>query len=544
MICNLLRRLTPVAFLLVVLPPTRAGEVLYNGIVLPDAWPPANLDPKSRDPIPVPYLARPPEVIPIDVGRQLLVDDFLIEQTTLTRHFHQPEQYPGNPILAPETPVELNGGRQPVACPFSDGVFYDSKDRLFKMWYHAGWFDGTAYATSRDGLHWTRPPLDVVPGTNRVIAPRDDCRRDGVSVWIDLETVDPAERYKMFLYARSKTVPTGGHLLTSSDGIHWHPRATTGPLGDNSTFFYNPFRKKWVFSIRSSRNQRTRDYWESSDFLAARRWSPQAPVFWLGADRLDPADPQIGERTQLYKIDAVGYESLLVGLLQIHYGPPNAVCEKGKFPKVTELELGFSRDGFHWDRTCRETFLGATRKAGDWNRAYVHSVGGVCLIVGDKLHFYYGAFSGKSPALGGDIYAGGATGVAFLRRDGFASMDAGRQGGTLTTRTLAFKGRHLFVNLAAAQGEFRAEVLDEQGRAIAPFTKENCLPVAADSTRRRVAWQGAKDLGALAGRKVKLRFHLRQGQLYAFWVTPDPGGASYGYAAAGGPGFPGPVDRP
>ena len=29
---------------------------------------------------------------------------------------------------------------------------YDPADGLFKLWYHAGWFDGTALATSRDGV--------------------------------------------------------------------------------------------------------------------------------------------------------------------------------------------------------------------------------------------------------------------------------------------------------------------------------------------------------------------------------------------------------
>ncbi len=57
------------------------GEVLYNGIVLPREWPPRLVDfPTSVDKEPVipPYLVSPPAVIPIDVGRQLLVDDFLI----------------------------------------------------------------------------------------------------------------------------------------------------------------------------------------------------------------------------------------------------------------------------------------------------------------------------------------------------------------------------------------------------------------------------------------------------------------------------------
>ena len=66
-----------------------AGEVLYNGIRLPVRWPPGA--PLNREPMPVSYLKSPPEVIPIDVGRQLFVDDFLIQETTLRRVFHQPE---------------------------------------------------------------------------------------------------------------------------------------------------------------------------------------------------------------------------------------------------------------------------------------------------------------------------------------------------------------------------------------------------------------------------------------------------------------------
>src|SRR5262245_31775855 len=62
--------------------PTESGEVLYNGIALPKLWPPRR-DTLPRDPVDPPYLNQPPKVISIDLGRQLLVDDFLIEQTTL-----------------------------------------------------------------------------------------------------------------------------------------------------------------------------------------------------------------------------------------------------------------------------------------------------------------------------------------------------------------------------------------------------------------------------------------------------------------------------
>ena len=59
-----------------------------------------------------------------------------------------------------------------------------------------------------------------------------------------------------------------------------------------------------------------------------------------------------------------------------------------------------------------------------------------------------------------------------------------------------------------------------------------------------MTWKGGSDLSSLSGKIVKLRFHLTRGQLYAFWVTPDPKGASFGYVAAGGPDFSGPMDVP
>jgi hypothetical protein len=140
--------------------------------------------------------------------------------------------------------------------------------------------------------------------------------------------------------------------------------------------------------------------------------------------------------------------------------------------------------------------------------------------------------------------AGASTGLATLRRDGFASLDAGPEGGTLTTRPVRFRGKHLFVNLEAPDGELRVEVLDEQGRPIAPFDREHCQPVRGDGTKHAVRWDGAADLSPVAGKPVRFRFYLTRGSLYAFWVTPDAGGASYGYLAGGGPGYAGTADVP
>ena len=163
---------------------------------------------------------------------------------------------------------------------------------------------------------------------------------------------------------------------------------------------------------------------------------------------------------------------------------------KTKTAQVTDLALAYSRDGFHWHRPDRTPFLAGTAREGDWDRAYLHSAATVCTIVGDKLYFYYGGWSGKSPKLGGDMYAGGATGVAILRRDRFASLDAGESGGTLTTRPVTFRGSYLFANVAAPQGQLRAEVLDERGEVIATYSRANSVPCTADAARQLLTWKG------------------------------------------------------
>src|SRR5207245_11627176 len=157
----------------------RKGETLYNGIRLPPSWPPRATG-FSREPMKAPYLHSPPSVIPIDVGRQLFVDDFLIESSSLKRTHHRTKYHPATPVLKPDKPWEMTG-RDPCAMVFSDGVWYDPQDKLFKMWYMGGIVRTTCYATSKDGIHWEKPALDVQKGTNVVHAGG----RDSTTVWLD-----------------------------------------------------------------------------------------------------------------------------------------------------------------------------------------------------------------------------------------------------------------------------------------------------------------------------------------------------------------------
>jgi hypothetical protein len=514
-------------------------ETLYNGIELARPWPPVRRE-LSAIPQRPPYLASPPAVINIDVGRQLFVDDFLIEESSLHRTFHQAEYHAVNPVLTPvrtwerRDPYSVMTGTppSPSAMVFSDGVFFDPADKLFKMWYMAGYQQHTALALSHDGVNWERPVLDVVPGTNIVSAEG----RDSNTVWLDLEAGAPAERFKMagFNYD-AKTLK----LWTSRDGIHWRFAGTTGPTHDRSTFFRNPFRGVWVFSLRAGQAEnlkRYRRYLETREFSSAQ-WRESEPVAWVGADSRDVVRDDLKTTPEIYNLDAVAYESVMLGLFTMYRG------ENTEREKPNDICVGFSRDGFHWSRESRSPFIPVSERQGSWNWGNVQSAGGGCLVVGDRLHFYV---SGRQGVPGTGMPGECSTGLAILRRDGFASLTdtwppglarpVSRLRSQLTTRPIRFSGGHVFVN-AVVDGDLRVEVLDAGGRVIEPFSLERSVPVSGDGCRLEISWRGAPPVSALAGQVVRFRFSLNRARLYAFWVSPSPAGASRGYVAGGGPGF-------
>jgi hypothetical protein len=104
---------TRITLILTAPPVLDAAEVLYNGIVLPETWPPKVQweDIKARKPIAEPpYLVHPSAVIPINVGRQLFVDGLLVAQTTLKRAYHPAACHSANPVFT--GPVDTVGLRQ------------------------------------------------------------------------------------------------------------------------------------------------------------------------------------------------------------------------------------------------------------------------------------------------------------------------------------------------------------------------------------------------------------------------------------------------
>ena len=324
----------------------KTGETLYNGIELPGVWPP-KIDLANRGAMEVPYLeeANIPKVIPIDLGRQLFVDDFLIERTDLARIYPKPVKYAGNPVLWPETAREKSeGGLYPVALPKGGGLWWDPERKVFRLWYEASWIGHICYAESKDGIRFERVNTDVEPGGNCVLPQQ---HVDSWSVVPDPECADPAQRWKLFVHPGCNANRT--LLYVSADGIHWTGPKLSGAADDRSTMFYNPFRRKWCFSLRSCWRGRSKNYAEFDDFLSSDwQWpwngvskrvytNTEHCVLWMAADRLDrqTSDPDLNEQASLYSMDAVAYESIMLGAAEIHWGPENDVCgEKGEYHTI------------------------------------------------------------------------------------------------------------------------------------------------------------------------------------------------------------------
>jgi len=86
-----------------------------------------------------------------------------------------------------------------------------------------------------------------------------------------------------------------------------------------------------------------------------------------------------GTRPQLYNLDAVAYESVMLGLFSMWRG------ERPDREKPNDVCVGFSRDGWNWTRPDRRAFIPVSETYGDWNYSNVQSVGGGCLVMGDEL---------------------------------------------------------------------------------------------------------------------------------------------------------------
>jgi hypothetical protein len=96
-------------------------------------------------------------------------------------------------------------------------------------------------------------------------------------------------------------------------------------------------------------------------------------------------------------------------------------------------------------------------------------------------------------------------------------VQAPLSGGEILTHPLVFDGRYLVLNFSAsAAGSVRVEVLPRNSDTpLEGFALDQCVELLGDDLQRTVSWRGRPDLGRLSGAPVRLRFVLRDADLYS-----------------------------
>ena len=467
-------------------------------------------------------LASGPSSEPIDLGSRLepLVDRFLIQSLSgdARLQLHQPQRR--EVVLVHDVPWE--GNLTAHHTLFRDG------DR-YRMYYGGRHYQPgqkvrhvlVCYAESRDGIHWTRPNLGQFE--------YEGSRANNI-VWMDDPWADSEQRNPMAVFkdsnpaaapdARYKSIARGDdgvYALKSPDGIHWsllaqEPVIPKGDMGLDSQnlAFWDGLRGRYVCYLRSGRThptgQRVRDVKTavSHDFLT---WTepvfleyPGAPVEHLYTNQIRP----YARAPHIY----LGF-------------PKRFVPERNqdrKLPGVSDGVFMSSRDGVRFHRWGEAVVRPGLQPERWMTRNNMIGWGILSLpssVAGepDELSIYVteSYYSGPASRLRRYTY----------RLDGFVSLRAPLAGGGMTTRPIRFRGSRLVLNCStSAAGSIRVEIQDEAGRPIPGYSLQDSREIFGDSVEQAVSWKRSGHLGSLSGRTVRLRFLLKDADLYALQFLP------------------------
>ena len=453
--------------------------------------------------------------------RHLFIDNFQIDKKSKVTLTVNPPQLKELVIIA-DKPWELNGISS--YC----NVFWDDNYKQYRLYYVPIHLQSKpiyrlALATSKDGVHWEKPNLDVVEWQgskeNNIVI---DSQREG-TVMID-PNGSPEARY-VFL---STEPQIGARLFTSPDGIHW----TMGPMvisdhhsdSQISTFWDDQLRKYVHYPKVITDEKRPRAIGRVETSRMDEVWPSEIPVVMSG-DKADPIGVDLYTNSaQKYALARNVYFAFPTPYY--HYNEPSraylnepALKLGGKKNDgVIETQLAVSRDGKKWIR-YRTSYVPLYNHEG--RDLKVNMVFPGMVYHDTYIEHYFGGYAFTHGDTNARVRLKGRElgGIFRLlqRIDGFVSADFDYKGGSLTTKPFTFDGDTLKLNVnTSAAGEGRVAVLDESGNALSRLGIEDCDFINGDYPAKTVTWRGKSDVSALSGKTVRLRFQMRGAKLYAF----------------------------
>lgn len=445
---------------------------------------------------------------PVDIGtrRELFVDDYLIDQMKDARRVLQ-KPVRREVVLVADQPFETSGSG--YYNLFRDG------DRV-RMYYRSFMPEKdegadlsqkqcASIAESTDGIHFERPVLGLFEVNGS--------RKNNV-VWQGVEAHNfcgfrddnpackPQERYKA----------VGGgwqalHALASPDGIHWtrmqeEPTDAKGAFDSLNVAFWDALLGCYrLFSryFEADSGVRAIQSATSEDFL---HWTEPGPHQY---DEGVPLEHFYTNAT----VPCPGAEHILLSFPK-RFVPQRTKCTDGMvYPGdgISDAVFMCSRDGVRWDRSFLEAWVRSGLDPRNWTHRNNMPARGIIETAPDEWSMYvsehYGWQTNRLRRL-------------TIRPWGFVSVNAPYAGGEFTTRPITCSAGELRLNYAtSAVGSAQVEIQSEDGKPAEGFSLADMEPLFGDELDALVTWKGRSDLSSLAGRRVRLRFALRDADVFS-----------------------------
>jgi hypothetical protein len=485
----------------------------------------------------------------VNIGdrRELLLDNLLVGRLEggAERVFHKP--VPREVVMKFDQPWEGN------ACGFVT-VFKDG-DR-YRMYYRAenapntaggenrGNFTFDCYAESPDGIHWTKPLLGLAEfqgSKDNNILPKVPVPEGWtLSALNPFRDENPAAAPDALYKAVAPLFGPGNNpddwwsgrekslaILKSPDGIHWSFMQENG-IVRNEGHFDSQNVAFWDTNIRAYRVY-FRQSFNSEKQVSRDNKTATSPDFinWSSGVLLQHLKKPTA---QFYSNGIRNYHRaphISIGLPCMYEDRPwspameqlpdtearrKNVAAWGRPGPLSEVQLMWSRDGSTFELSPSTFLPPGPERPGTYT--YYEAVAWHLVETASDLE-------GAAPELTlyrNEFYEMGVVQLRryTLRLDGFASIHAPIAGGELITPPLIFKGSQLSMNFASsAFGSLRVEIQDADGKPIPGFKLDDSIDLYGDTVARNAIWKNKPDLAALAGKPVRLRFVMRDADLYS-----------------------------
>lgn len=465
-------------------------------------------------------LATAAEPLAIGSRLEMFVDQHLLEKLDgCSLKLHEP-------TLAGKA-LQLDAPWEGSFCGYftvlKDGDTY----RLYYRGSPAGRGDGstsesTCMAESKDGITWTKPKLglfeaDGSKDNNIVLKESPFCHN--FAPFLDTNPAcKPEERYK----AVAGTAKSGLVAWSSPDGIHWkkmqdEPVFRKGAFDSQNVPFWSESEQCYCLYFRVFTGGTVDEKkWQPKGYRTVARTTSKDFIHWDEGVRMTFGDTR---PEHLYTNGTFPYFRAphIYIATPMRFLPGRKVLtdeqakelgvKPGYSSDCAEAVLMSTRGGNVYDRTFMEAWIRPGTDIGNWaSRAGLTSCG-IVPTGPAEISLYKQAH-----------YAQPTTHVLryTLRTDGFASVNAPYKGGEFTTKPLTFTGGRLTINFSTgATGGVNVEIQDASGKPLPGFALADSVEQIGDEIERTVKWKGGDDLSKIAGQTVKLRFTMRDADLYA-----------------------------